>query len=456
MIEAFVITLREGVEAALVVCLALAYLRKSGRPELARTVWAGVGLASVLSVGAALAIKLTDFSTEGAIEGVVLLVSCALVSWLVFWMWRHGKKMKQETEARLGQLSGGPKFGVFLFAFLMVLREGVETILMLVPVDFTSDSVLASAGAGGGILLAIALGVAFMKGSLRVDLRKFFSVTTILLLLFAFQLLVAGLHEFAEAGVIPSSETAMRLVGPLMKHSTLFVISVLALPFAFLIKKAAPPAPTGNEAEDRKARAQSRTEKIATAAFAVLAIAVIVAVGVSYAHDTKGLVLSEPEAVYDAAPEILVPVAAVSDNQLHRFGVKADGKLLRFLVMRKDEKKDEYATTMDACSICSDWGYVQLGERILCRNCVAEINRGSIGEGGGCNPIPVKHDRRGGALVLKLDDLTAHAPFFKTGQSFTRRCEVCSMQYDLSQGVRIKGKWCCPMKECRQALGEKP
>lgn len=456
MIEAFVITLREGVEAALVVCLALAYLRKSGRPELGRTVWAGVALATVLSIGAALAIKLTDFSPEGAVEGVVLLVSCALVSWLVFWMWRHGKKMKQETEARLGKLSGGPKFGVFLFAFLMVLREGVETILMLVPVDFTSDSVLASAGAGGGLLLAIALGVAFMKGSLRVDLRKFFSVSTIILLLFAFQLLVAGLHEFAEAGIIPSSEAAMRVVGPLMKHSTLFVISVLALPFVFLIKKAAAPAPTGNEAEDRKARAQSRTEKIATAAFAVLAIGVIVAVGVSYAHETKGLVLSEPEAVYDAAPEILVPVAAVSDNQLHRFGLKADGQLLRFLVMRKDEKKDEYATAMDACSICSDWGYVQLGERILCRNCVAEINRSSIGDSGGCNPIPVKHDRRGGDLVLKLDDLTAHAPFFKTGQSFTRRCEVCSMQYDLSRGVRIKGKWCCPMKECRQALGEKP
>src|SRR5258706_405683 len=127
MIEAFVITLREGVEAALVVCLALAYLKKTGRPELGRTVWTGVVLAALLAGG----------------------------------------------------------------------------------------------GAAAGLVIAIALGVAFMKGSLRVDLGKFFSVTTIILLLFAFQLLVGGLHEFAEAGLIPSGETYMRVVGPLMKHSTL-------------------------------------------------------------------------------------------------------------------------------------------------------------------------------------------------------------------------------------------
>jgi FTR1 family protein len=457
MIEAFVITLREGVEAALVVCLALAYLKKTGRPELGRTVWAGVVLAGLLSIGAAVAIKLSDFNTEGAVEGIVLLVSCALVSWLVFWMWRHGKKLKQQTEARLDKLSGGPKFGIFLFAFLMVLREGVESILMLIPVDFTTDSLLAAAGAVAGLVIAIALGTAFLKGSLRVDLRKFFSVTTIILLLFAFQLLVGGLHEFAEAGLIPSSETYMRVVGPLMKHSTLFVIAVLVLPFVFMLRKAAAAALTGNEAEDRKERAQSRTEKTARMAFAVLAIGVVAAVGVSYAYETKGLVLSDPEAVYDAAPEIVVPLAAVSDNQIHRFGLKAEGKLLRFLVIRKDEKKEEFATAMDACTICSDWGYVQLGERILCRNCVAEINRTSIGEAGGCNPIPVKHERRGSDLVIKLEAMTAHASFFKTGQGLKVKCVVCSMLVDAEKAGKLNGKWYCDMPglPCKLKL-EKP
>jgi FTR1 family protein len=457
MIEAFVITLREGVEAALVVCLALAYVRKSGRPELGRTIWMGVLLASVLSIAAGIAIKLTNFNTEGAVEGIVLLASSALVSWLVFWMWRHGKKMKQHTEAALERLSGGSRLGIFLFAFIMVLREGAETVLMLVSVDFTTDSVLAASAAVAGLVVALALGVAFMKGTLRVDLRKFFSITTVILVLFAFHLFVSGLHEFAEAGWLPAGETYMRIAGPLMKHSTLFVILVLVLPFFFMLRKAAAPAVTGNEAEDRKTRAQSRTEKSARAAFAVLAIGVIVAVGVTYAHETTQLVLSDPEAIYEAAPEIVVPIASVSDDKLHRFGLKAGGKLLRFLVLRKDEKKEDFATTMDACTICNDWGYVQLGERMLCRNCVAEINRASIGESGGCNPIPIKHERRGGDLVIKLDAMLAHASFFKTGQRFFRVCEVCAMKFDLEdQGTRVNGKWCCPMPQCRKALEAKP
>jgi high-affinity iron transporter len=459
MIEAFVVTLREGVEAALVVCLALVTLRKIGRPELGRMVWAGVLLASVLSVAAGVALKLTDFSTDGAVEGVVLLISSVLVAWLVLWMHRHGKSMRQATEARLNQLSGGPKLGVFLFAFLMVLREGAETVLLLVSVDFTTDSVLAATGAIGGLVVAIAIGVAFMKGSLRVDLRKFFSVTTLILVLFAVQLFVSGLHEFAEAGWLPAGETYMRIVGPLMKHSTLFVIAVLVLPFAFLLRKTpAPAAAVGNEAEDRKLRAQMRTESLATKVFAGLAIGAIIAVGYAYAHETKQLVLSEPEAVYEASPEILVPVASVSDDKLHRFGLKAEGKLLRFLVIRKDEKKDEYATTMDACTICNDWGYVQLGERVLCRNCVAEINRSSIGQSGGCNPIPIKHERRGDQLVIKLDSMTAHAAFFRTGQRVTVTCAVCGMQEDADKAGRLNGKWYCAMPDgkCRQALEANP
>src|SRR5438105_13898993 len=103
MIEAFVVTLREGVEAALVVCLALVTLRKLGRPELGRVDWGGVLLASALSIAAGVALKLTNFSTEGAVEGIVLIVSSALVAWLVLWLHRNKKSMKQQTEARLNQ-----------------------------------------------------------------------------------------------------------------------------------------------------------------------------------------------------------------------------------------------------------------------------------------------------------------------------------------------------------------
>jgi high-affinity iron transporter len=450
MIESFVITLREGVEAALVVSLALAYLRKIERPDLRKTLWLGVALAALLSVAGGVAVRLAKIEIEGAIEGVLLLVSCGLVSWLVYWMWRHGKRMKQQTEERLGRAAGGSKSGVFLFAFLMVFREGVETILMLLASGFTSEGVLSAAGASAGLVLAVALGVAFTRGTVRVDLRKFFSVTSVILLLFAFQLLVAGLHEFTEAAIIPSGETYMKIVGPLVKHSALFVIAVLVLPFALMLRRAVGADATPlNPAEERKERARSQGDRIAKTAFSVLGILVIGTLGYAWAHEKAMMVLSDPEIIFETAPEIAVPLEKVADGKLHRFAVKADGKLLRFLVMKKE--KEEFAATMDACTICFDKGYAQVGEQLRCLNCAAEINAPTFGEGGGCNPIPItpKPEVRGGALVIKLDAMTVHASYFKSGVRFMKKCDGCGMEIDVERAAGQKdGKWYCGMEKC--------
>jgi len=361
--------------------------------------------------------------------------------------------MKQETEERLGRAAGGSKSGVFLFAFLMVFREGVETILMLMASGFTSEGVLSAAGASAGLVLAVALGVAFTRGTVRVDLRKFFSVTSVILLLFAFQLLVAGLHEFTEAGILPANETYMRIVGPLVKHSALFVIAVLVLPFALMLRRAvAADAVPVNPAEERKERARSRGERIAKTAFSVLGILVIGTLGYAWAHEKAMMVLTDPEIVFEAAPEIAVPLEKVADGKLHRFAVKADGRLLRFLVMKK---KDEIAATMDACTICNDKGYAQIGEQLRCLNCAAEINASTFGVGGGCNPIPItpKPEVRGGALVIKLEAMTVHSPYFKTGVRFFKKCEGCGMDVDIVRAAGQKdGKWYCGMEKCLEKL----
>lgn len=456
MIESFVITLREGVEAALVVCLTLAYLRKIERPDLRKAVGWGVALAALLAVAGAVAVRLTGFETEGRVEGIVLLVSCAMVTWLVFWMWRHGKKMKQQTEARLEKLAAGSKLGIFLFAFLMVFREGVEMVLLLVAANVApTERVLSGAGAAAGLGVAVVLGVAFYKGTFRVDVRKFFAVTSILLLLFAFQLLVAGLHEFAESGDLKSGPRYMRIVGPLVKHSVLFVIAVLVLPFALLLRRAVTAeAPAANPAEERKARARSRGERIAKAAFSLVGIGVIVTLGVAWAHESGGLVLTPPEALFEPAPEILIPVESVSDDKLHRFAIRAEGKLLRFLVIRKKIKdREEFGSAMDACVMCWDKGYAQKGDRLICLNCAAELSASSLGEGEGCNPIPVKHERRGNALVIPLDKLTAHAGWFTSGLVFEKTCDGCGRPFPLDKaGGQIGGKWCCLSADCEKKL----
>lgn len=456
MIQAFVITLREGVEACLVVGIALAFLRKAGRTDLFRTVGAGVTAAVAVSVALAAAIQATDFDPEGRAEGIVLLASAGLVVWLLVWMWRHGRRLKEHTEERLGALLGGSKAGIFLFTFFMVLREGVETILLLLAAQFSTESLLSVAGALGGLAVAVALAVAFFRGTYRADLRRFFGVTTAILALFAFQLVAAGIHEFAESGDLPSGETYMRAVGPLMKHGALFVIAVLALPFALVLRRpaeAGAAAAWANPAEERKERARARAERAARLSFATLALLSVAALGWAYADQSRSLELSPVEEIFPAAAEISVPVARVSDGRLHRFGVPHGEKLLRFLVLRTGQDPETYGTAMDACTICNDWGYVQVLDRLVCRNCVAEINAPTVGQGGGCNPVPVRHERRGDALVLRLDALTAHEALFKTGQRLTAVCPVCRMKFDLAEaGGRHEGRPYCRMPECERAL----
>ena len=140
---------------------------------------------------------------EDAYEGWLMLVGAVFVASMVYWMWRTGKRLKQEIESKLSELSASPSrsaaFGLFLFVFLMVFREGAETVLFLAAVSLRTSELLNFMGGVLGLGLAVALGVAFFKGSVKVDLRKFFTVTTMVLFVVAAQLLVSGVHELSEA-----------------------------------------------------------------------------------------------------------------------------------------------------------------------------------------------------------------------------------------------------------------
>src|SRR5574341_171886 len=170
MLEAMVVTLREGIEAALVVGILLAYLRKSGRESLARYVLLGLGAAVLASMAGAAPIQRYGLDPENEIwEGTVMFVAAGLVGSLVVWMWRTGRSVRQRLEARLDSLAGQAgavtvesraALGVFTFAFLMVLREGVETVLFLAALYGTigGNSIYNALGGGLGLLLAILFG----------------------------------------------------------------------------------------------------------------------------------------------------------------------------------------------------------------------------------------------------------------------------------------------------------
>src|SRR5215469_8980394 len=146
MLEAFTVTLREGVEAALIVGIVLAYLKRIGRPDLRRVAYVGLGAAFLCSIAIAVVVSRLHFNQD-VFEGIVMLVAAVFVVSMVIFMMRTAKKLKGEIEGRLDTLAGqGSTFSIFLFVFLMVLREGVETVLVLSAVSLNSTELLSFLG----------------------------------------------------------------------------------------------------------------------------------------------------------------------------------------------------------------------------------------------------------------------------------------------------------------------
>jgi high-affinity iron transporter len=208
--------LREGFEASLIVGIVLAFLSRTGRREGFWPVWVGTAAALALSVGVGGTLFAVGAELEGRaeaiFEGGAMLFAASLLTWMIFWMRRQARTIKRELERQVEHaLAKGSAFTLGLVAFVGVLREGVETALFLFGTVEGSNALVASTSAAVGLAAAIFLGYLFYRGASRLDLRRFFVVTSALLLLFAGWLLANGLHELAEAGLFPESQ--LLLVG---------------------------------------------------------------------------------------------------------------------------------------------------------------------------------------------------------------------------------------------------
>jgi high-affinity iron transporter len=205
---AALLTTREGLEASLIVGIVLAYLAKTDNRSSFRVIWAGTAAAVALSVllGAALFFTVGELEgrSEQIFEGVAMLSAVAVLTWMIFWMRRQAANIKRELEAKLaGAIAAGSAVGLASVVFFAVLREGWETALFLFAISESSTPVSTSIGAVVGLAVSISLGVALYMGSRRLNLRQFFTITGLLLIVFAAGLLAHGIHEFQEAGVLP-------------------------------------------------------------------------------------------------------------------------------------------------------------------------------------------------------------------------------------------------------------
>jgi high-affinity iron transporter len=237
LVPAFLLMLREGLEAALIVGILAAYLVKIGRRDALPRVWAGVLAALGLSVAVGLIIVITIGDLPGVIrettEGLAGLLAVAVLTWMLFWMRRQGRALKGELEHDVDvALTAGSTAALVGLAFVAVAREGIETVLFLV-------AVISSAGAGlpvfGGALvglaIAIAIGAAIFLGGIRINLRRFFTLTGTVLIFVAAGLVAFSIHEFGEAGVIANTGTAFNVGGVLSETTP--IGSVLAGLFGY-------------------------------------------------------------------------------------------------------------------------------------------------------------------------------------------------------------------------------
>ena len=387
MLSALLLALREGVEAALVVGIVLVYLNRTGRRALSSYVW-----------------------------GVLMLVASALVVSMIVWMNRAARHLKKQIEQRVETYAqretraGGWAIGFFVF--LMVVREGAELVLILRAVELSSAGVQVWIGTTLGIAIAIAVGLFFFEGTLKIPLHRFFKATSAILMVVAFQLALTGIHELSESMWIPSSKTEMSTIGPIVRNEVFFFVIILG--FAALVvlrewfsskdpavdKK---PGAEMNPADRRMRDYEFRRQRRWSFAAAILCVTVVFAFAGEYVYGRVAAAPVPAKTLVADNSVVRVPLSELTDASLHYYTADVNNTVVRFLVIHQGN--GNYATALDACQICGASGYRQEGQNIICRNCAAAIYAPSIGEAGGCNPILVRSHVEAGQVVIDLSSL---------------------------------------------------
>lgn len=441
MIAAMVIMLREGVEAALVVGIVLAYLAKVGRKDLDRKVYWALGTAVAASLALAVVFERVGIDPDNEyVEGILLGVAGVFVVTMVVWMWRTSRGLKAQMEARLetittsreGRAAGA---GLFGFTFLMVLREGIEAALFLKAAAL-GDASSAGTFIGGllGLGVAVLFALLFIRGSVRINLSRFFRITALALLVLAVKLLAGSVHEFAERGVLPLTKTAMMLIGYFVrgKSGSLITTALIAVPIVVLLweswsgsrsrsateliassetESAGAPFAGNGGAERRKRQAARRLERLWQLGLAGITGVVVLAMA-STALASGSLMDPTPQPVTATAGAVSIAASQLPQGKVQKFVYSsASGDQVRFIVARLAD--GSIVGGLDACQICGAKGYGQDGRVAVCKNCGAPIALDSFAFVGGCNPRPLAMEPAPGGVSISQTALEAAAPIFR-------------------------------------------
>jgi uncharacterized membrane protein len=236
----------------------------------------------------------------------------------------------------------------------------------------------------------------------------------VILFFVAIQLVISGLHELSENSVLPSSKQEMALIGPIVRNDLFFFVTILALAalmVLFEFKRRAPALEeNASKAERRKAQWSARRERLWMASVYASSFLFIVLVTAEFIYAKSTTSLSPATEVTFVNGQLSIPVAQVSDGDLHRFSARENGQEVRFWLYKKPDGK--IATAFDACEICGAVGFYKT-TGVVCKNCAAPINPQSVGQPGGCNPIPLKAALNDSTVIISEADVAAGSHYFK-------------------------------------------
>jgi high-affinity iron transporter len=428
MFETLTITLREGIEAALVIGIILAYLGKTNKQALKKYVYGGIIAAVAGSIATAIAIQMLLAEWSEFMEGLMFFIAAFFLGTMLIWMHRTSKHIRQDVEQDIeSALDKWQALGVLALTFFMIYREGAEIVLFLLATAKEANIFSVLEGATG-LALAGLFGYLFIKGSLRMNLGRFFKITGIMLAIIIFQLIIGGIHEWSEVGIINLSQTGMSIIGPLVKEPASIVFTGLMLGFLVLLFVMVPWKQINTEGiegiEKRKAFGAMRKERNKKISVGIVAAFLIFAFVSAQISALPAGIEPKPEKVSTVGGVIKIPVASASDGNLHKYVCDmqnmpancpmhgSDGKAnARIIAITRSD--GSAAVAYDACALCGAAGYVQEGEQLICKRCGAPINPDTIGEAGGCNPIPLKYTVAGDEIMIKTNDEEEKADLFK-------------------------------------------
>jgi high-affinity iron transporter len=225
MIAALVIAFREGLEAALIIGIVFGYLKKTSQTAHRRQAWIGVIAAVAICIAIAVGLQAVGAELEGPaepiFEGTTMLLAVAVITWMIFWMRYQSRSLKSSLEKELQRaINAGQGRGLMAVTFLAVFREGVELALFLSAAAFATNQADTLVGGLAGIGIAVLVGYLIYASVARLNLRRFFSVTSILLLIFAAGLLSLAIHEYQEVGLLPTVVEHLWNVNPILDENS--------------------------------------------------------------------------------------------------------------------------------------------------------------------------------------------------------------------------------------------